>query len=214
MGRPSPPKPFNTLRRRSLSTAACVAGWASWTASTTGTAATVKQFDAFTAECPNTKVVLAGYSQGAMVIHRNLQKLAADPHVAAALLIADGDRLPADTTLNMGSTALLTGAVPDAGKGRRPGALVPGVGAHLAVNTCDGARTVSVCDIGDPVCDANPSDSTTPSAAAVAIHTSYAPETSGAHAWVTPIYTLVAGPSLTPTTVTTATSPTSGLVAY
>ena len=32
---------------------------------------------------------------------------------AAALLVADGDRLPADTTVNMGSTAI----VPGVGKG-------------------------------------------------------------------------------------------------
>src|SRR6478609_3186556 len=70
-----------------------------------GTDAAAEQFEAFTAQCPNTKVVLAGYSQGAMVIHRNLEDLADDPHVAAALLIADGDRLPVDTTINMGSAA-------------------------------------------------------------------------------------------------------------
>ena len=78
-----------------------------------GTDATAEQFEAFTEQCPNTKVVLAGYSQGAMVIHRNLYDLADDPHVAAALLIADGDRLPVDTTITMGSTAV----VPGAGKG-------------------------------------------------------------------------------------------------
>ncbi|MGV0803713.1 cutinase family protein, partial [Mycolicibacterium elephantis] len=30
------------------------------------------QYAAFTQRCPGTKVVLAGYSQGAMVVHRNL----------------------------------------------------------------------------------------------------------------------------------------------
>ena len=55
-----------------------------------GTEATAEQFEAFTEQCPNTKVVLAGYSQGAMVIHRNLYDLADDPQVAAALLIAEG----------------------------------------------------------------------------------------------------------------------------
>ena len=110
------------------------------------------QFEAFTEQCPDTKVVLAGYSQGAMVIHRNLYDLADDPHVAAALLIADGDRLPVDTTINLGSTAV----VPGTGKG------VAQEHSFLAsTNTSTlppaiGARTVSVCDVGDPVCDYDP----------------------------------------------------------
>ena len=54
---------------------------------------------------PNTKVVLAGYSQGAMVVHRNLHALGANPNLAAALLIADGDRIPDDTTVNIGSAS-------------------------------------------------------------------------------------------------------------
>ena len=60
--------------------------------------------------CPTTKVVLAGYSQGAMVVHRNLQALAASPNLAASLLIADGDRLPNDTTVNIGSVTSVPGA--------------------------------------------------------------------------------------------------------
>ena len=81
-------------------------GWAGWRhdfmdSVDDGTDAAAEQFEAFTEQCPNTKVVLAGYSQGAMVIHRNLYDLADDPHVAAALLIADGDRLPVDTAINM-----------------------------------------------------------------------------------------------------------------
>jgi hypothetical protein len=164
-----------------------------------GTHATAKQFDAFTARCPDTKVVLAGYSQGAMVIHRNLQDLAADPHVAAALLIADGDRLPTDTTLNMGSTAYSTGAVPSAGKGvaQEHSFLASAPTSPLPPEM--GARTVSVCDVGDPVCDADPdagTDALTP--AALAIHTSYAPTVSGPHAWVSPLYALVTSPSTGP----------------
>jgi hypothetical protein len=40
-----------------------------------GTKALGAQYAAFTAQCPTTKVVLAGYSQGAMVVHRNLLRL-------------------------------------------------------------------------------------------------------------------------------------------
>ena len=151
-----------------------------------GTEATAEQFEAFTEQCPNTKVVLAGYSQGAMVIHRNLYDLADDPHVAAALLIADGDRLPVDTTITMGSTAV----VPGAGKG------IAQEHSFLASTNTSmlpaqiGARTISVCDVGDPVCDYDP-DTTEVSAADIAIHTSYAPTVSGAHAWGAPLYHLV-----------------------
>ena len=91
-----------------------VGGWLDFLGSVDdGTDAVAKQFTAFTERCPDTKVVLAGYSQGAMVIHRNLYDLADDPHVAAALLIGDGDRLPADTTIALGSAA----GTADRGKG-------------------------------------------------------------------------------------------------
>jgi hypothetical protein len=148
-------------------------------------------------------VVLAGYSQGAMVIHRNLHDLADDPHVAAALLIADGDRLPTDTTLNMGSTAHSTGAVPTAGKGvaQEHSFLASAPTSPLPPEM--GARTVSVCDVGDPVCDADPdADTDALSPAALAIHTSYEPALSGPHAWVSPLYALVTNPSTGPTSAT------------
>ncbi|MET0996272.1 MAG: cutinase family protein [Mycobacterium sp.] len=166
-----------------------------------GTDATAEQFEAFTERCPATKVVLAGYSQGAMVIHRNLQDLADDPHVAAALLIADGDRLPVDTTINMGSTA----SVPGVGKG------VAQEHSFLASTDTSmlppeiGARTVSVCDVGDPVCDYDP-DASEVSPAGIAIHTSYAPAASGAHAWGAPLYDLVMSASAAPTSTTELTA--------
>ena len=152
-----------------------------------GTSAAEEQFEAFTAKCPNTKVVLAGYSQGAMVIHRNLYDLADDPHVAAALLIADGDRLPADTTIDLGSTAIVPGT--GQGVGQEHSFLASTDTSKLPPEI--GARTISVCDVGDPVCDYNP-DTTELSAADLAIHTSYAPTVSGPHAWGAPLYTVVA----------------------
>ncbi|WP_396892684.1 cutinase family protein [[Mycobacterium] wendilense] len=151
-----------------------------------GTDATAEQLEAFTEKCPDTKVVLAGYSQGAMVIHRHLHDLGDDPRVAAALLVADGDRLPADTTINMGSTAVL----PSVGKGvaQEHSFLASTDTSPLPVAI--GARTVSVCDVGDPVCDYDP-DQEALSPSAIAIHTAYAPATSGVHAWGTPLYQLV-----------------------
>ena len=158
-----------------------------------GENAALAQFDAYTQQCPNSKVVLAGYSQGAMVIHRLLHDVSGNPAVAAALLVADGDRLPGDTTIDMGSAA----AVPGPGKGVAQ--------EHFIVASTDtsplppevGARTVSVCDLGDPVCDYNP-DTTQMSPAEFAIHTGYAPTSSGAHAWTAPLYRLAASaPSVT-----------------
>jgi cutinase len=173
-----------------------IGGWLDFLGSVgDGKDATAKQFKAFTAMCPNTKVVLAGYSQGAMVIHRNLYDLADDPHVAAALLVADGDRLPKDTTLDMGSTATAMSSTPDAGKGD-VGKGVAQEHSFLASTDTSmlppaiGARTLSVCDVGDPVCDYD-SDTTTMSPAQIAIHTSYMPTANGAHAWGAPLYQLV-----------------------
>jgi cutinase len=162
-------------------------GWLDFLSSVDdGTDATIEQFDAFTERCPNTEVVLAGYSQGAMVIHRNLYKLADDPRVAAVLLIADGDRLPVDTTIKMGSTAM----VPSEGKGvAQEHSLLASTNTAM-LPPAIGARTVSVCDIGDPVCDYDP-DSSELSPAGIAIHTSYAPTASGPHAWGAPLYALV-----------------------
>ena len=54
--------------------------WAGFMGSVdTGAAALGQQYAAFVAQCPTTKVVLAGYSQGAMVVHRNLHVLDANP---------------------------------------------------------------------------------------------------------------------------------------
>lgn len=151
-----------------------------------GTEAAADQLKAFSAQCPATKVVLAGYSQGAMVIHRNLHDLADDPQVVAALLVADGDRLPADTTIDMGSAAL----APGLGQGvAQEHSFLAGTNTSKLPASV-GARTVSVCDVGDPVCDSVP-DQDGLSPAGIAIHTGYAPAVSGPHAWGAPLYNLV-----------------------
>jgi cutinase len=163
-----------------------------------GTDAAADQIEAFTERCPDTKLVLAGYSQGAMVIHRNLEDLADDPHVAAALLIADGDRLPGDTTINMGSAAYVPEGVPGAGKGvaQEHSFLASAPTSPLPPEL--GARTVSVCDVGDPVCDYDP-EAGEVSAAGIAIHSSYVPAASGAHGWGVPLYQLVMSAPPAPT---------------
>jgi hypothetical protein len=164
-----------------------IGGWMGFMDSVdVGTDATEEQFAAFTEQCPTSKVILAGYSQGAMVIHRNLYDLADNPQVAAALLIADGDRLPVDTTIAMGSAA----AVPGLGHGvAQEHSFLAGTNTSMLPPEI-GARTISVCDVGDPVCDFDP-DTSTLSAAELAVHTAYAPSVSGKHAWGTPLYYLV-----------------------
>ena len=166
-----------------------------------GADATAEQFEAFTERCPDTKVVLAGYSQGAMVIHRNLYDLADDPHVAAALLIADGDRLPDDTTINMGSAA----AVP-----ARAWAWLRSIPSWHPP-TPRSCRQRSARALSASAISAIRSATTTPirpttSPAGIAIHTSYAPAASGSHAWGAPLYNLVAsaGPAPTSTIELTA----------
>ncbi len=152
-----------------------------------GSAALAQQYQAFVAQCPSSKVVLAGYSQGAMVVHRNLHALDANPNLAAALLVADGDRLPQDPTINIGSVV----AMPGAGKGvaqdwpilaHAPAPLPPTMGA----------RTISVCNIGDAVCDYDTEAEDEMNPAAVAVHTSYARSASAMDSWTMPLYQLVA----------------------
>jgi hypothetical protein len=164
-------------------------GWAGFISSVdAGTAALGAQYASFAQRCPASKVVLAGYSQGAMVVHRNLKPLADSPNVAAALLIADGDRLPDDNVITMGSVI----ATPGKGKGvAQDWPILAHAPAKLSLTI--GSRTISVCDRGDAVCDYD-SDSKQVTPAAVAIHTSYALSTGGGYAWTTPVYQLV-GPS-------------------
>jgi hypothetical protein len=156
----------------------------------TGAAALGKQYEDFVQQCPTSKVVLAGYSQGAMVVHRNLQALAASPNLAAVLLVADGDRRPDDPTLNLGTVS----GLPKHGKGVAQD--WPILAHAPAVLPADiGAKTISVCDLGDAVCDPDSdSDSDKVSARAVAVHTSYA-RTPGLE-WTAPLYFLV-GPAPT-----------------
>lgn len=65
-------------------------------------------FDASGAACSGARIVLMGHSQGAMVMHRALEALApggksANPalldRIAGALLIGDGDKMPADVSI-------------------------------------------------------------------------------------------------------------------
>jgi len=154
-----------------------------------GTAALGGQYAAFTAQCPNTKVVMAGYSQGAMVVHRNLAAIGADPNLAASLLIADGDRHPDDTTVNIGSAS----KDPEkTGGAAQDWPILAHAPAKLPANV--GVRTISVCDAGDAVCDYDPkADKVLP--IAVAIHTSYTTADSDGQMWTWMVHQLLGGAS-------------------
>ena len=167
-----------------------ILGWAGFMSSVdAGAAALGSQYAAFTQACPATKVVLAGYSQGAMVVHRNLTALAGSPNVSAALLIADGDRLPGDNVMAMGSVTQAA----DKGKGvAQDWPILAHAPAKLPLSI--GSRTISVCQLGDAVCDYD-SDAPAVTATAIAIHTSYANTTSGQYPWTAPVYQLL-GPAL------------------
>jgi hypothetical protein len=169
-----------------------VLDWADYMGSVdAGTAALAGQYAAFSQQCPTTKVVLAGYSQGAMVVHRNLHALADSPILAAALLIADGDRIPDDTTVNIGSAS----SDPDkTGGAAQDWPILAHAPAKLPANV--GSRTISVCDAGDAVCDydEDSEDSKAVMATAVAIHTSYDVSARGGQAWTSMLHQLL-GPA-------------------
>jgi Cutinase len=78
-----------------------------------GVSWTLKHLQQRAGECPRQPIVLAGYSQGAMVMHRVLHKLgdSSDGHkilarVTAAVLIGDGDQVPHDSDSRYGTTSL------------------------------------------------------------------------------------------------------------
>ena len=116
---------------------------------------TVSALQAIGSACSNYRqIVLAGYSQGAMVIHRALAKLATTPtgkailtRVVGVILLADGDRVS-----RSGTGLLGTG-------GHSASAAAVGIATSLHFNPVGDvtaavrAKTLSVCDRNDLVCD-------------------------------------------------------------
>jgi Cutinase len=120
--------------------------------------------------CPETKLVLAGYSQGAMVMHQAELRLAAAGRravlrqIAGTLLLGDGDRVPSTRAREFGSSA----------------ARAEGIRTYLhGVTPHDvelPARTANICNAGDLVCDFN-LDRLASFSHAAKVHTSYAVKT-------------------------------------
>jgi hypothetical protein len=103
------------------------------------------------ATCPNERIVLAGYSQGAMVMHRLLQRLADEGRssilrrVRGVGLVADGDRV-------RGSRAAIIGdpAAPVSGTGIAP---YFQLGPQRDIIPDALQSTVQLCSQYDVVCD-------------------------------------------------------------
>jgi hypothetical protein len=104
--------------------------------------------------CPTERIVLSGYSQGAMVVHRALQDLdrAGDPTARQILartdgvvLISDGDRRPRDRMTSYGSAGPSRGI----GFDLRPDSGARGTKLPAGMK----ARIHSVCLDFDVVCD-------------------------------------------------------------
>jgi hypothetical protein len=100
--------------------------------------------------CADQAIVLAGYSQGAMVMHRLLHLLDAYPsilhRVAAVVLVADGDAVPKDNVTHFGSAAASTDGVAQALRTVSKAKTTPFTSAQKRM-------VLSVCDKGDLVGD-------------------------------------------------------------
>lgn len=104
-------------------------------------------------ECPDERLILSGYSQGAMVVHRTLRTLRSErPSIAnridAAVLIADGENLPWDRTTRYGSAGTIARGV---------ALWMPGSGASTSRFPRSWQnKVIDVCDRWDVVCNFNP----------------------------------------------------------
>lgn len=135
-------------------------------------------------KCKHQRIVLAGYSQGAMVMHRVLHRLDATrkgrgilARVVGAVLIGDGDQVSNDNQVTRYSTA------PSGAEGAGLAYRRDGSGSSAAKFTASVGRNVlSVCHMNDPVCNWHHSDICNPRKSAcmarwahlIGIHLSYA----------------------------------------
>ena len=104
--------------------------------------------------CPNTRFVLSGYSQGAMVVHQAEQELRYRPAgalIAGTILIADGDRFDKTRTAHFGTAKPLASGLRVYLKHSlhlKDSVMPPALDVPLPSFT-----VVDVCDKGDVVCD-------------------------------------------------------------
>lgn len=116
--------------------------------------------------CPDQQLVLLGYAQGAMSVHRYLAGSTSDADLAGrfvgAVLVADGDRAAGTAAYRAGAPAARRSARGVEAYFRRPRADVPVLERYQVV--------WSVCTRGDIACSVG----ATPFAKAAAIHRGYA----------------------------------------
>lgn len=105
-----------------------------------------------TEECGDSKIVVAGFSQGAMAVHRALRAIGPDARITAVVLIGDGDKVPYDNVET----------IPEYGTDARQG--IAQVALHHGIDSgaVDDAlpmewksRIISPCMSGDVVCAPN-----------------------------------------------------------
>ncbi|WP_054813757.1 cutinase family protein [Nocardia arizonensis] len=126
-------------------------------------------------ECQGKRLVLGGYSQGAMVIHRTLQTYALADRPAgliAALLVADGDRLPGDGDLVGGARpeTFGIGQLLPAVSGSRPDRDMAGKWGITVTEVCKPRDLVCSPEIGE----ADAGDPMRQIGGQAAVHKSYA----------------------------------------
>jgi hypothetical protein len=122
-------------------------------------------------KCPSQEIVLAGYSQGAMVQHRVLHDLidnkadkAILERVDAAILIADGDQVANDNEVQFGTASKSASGI---------GHWYPKISHTSGAKFPESYSTIPlrVCDNHDPVCNASSNDLNPTN---ILIHLSYA----------------------------------------
>jgi hypothetical protein len=129
----------------------------------------VREADDEAVDCPQTRLVMIGYSQGAMVMHQaELQLRAHHPQVfhkiLGTLLLADGDRVPHTHAHEFGSSLA------------RAEGIRPYLHAIALRDVPLPGRTANICTAGDLICDFNLSR-VRHFARAARIHTGYAVQT-------------------------------------
>ncbi|WP_197038181.1 MULTISPECIES: cutinase family protein [Actinomycetes] len=111
-------------------------------------------------DCRHQDVILSGYSQGAMVMHRVLRQLTdgtfgdVPNRVAGALLIADGDKLDSDNVAVLGSAPKNSHGIGS------EFTLVSGTRKDKLPPPWSSKRVFSICTKGDAVCGATNVSST------------------------------------------------------
>lgn len=125
-----------------------------WKGLAHGVAAAHAVLQAQSAACPDQRFVLAGYSQGAMVMHRLVKALDGQnpellDRVAAVLLIGDGDRVSRDRT------RAKYGSMHPSGRGLGLSPLVIGSSESSPTKFTKraGSRVLEICNRDDAVCD-------------------------------------------------------------